>query len=316
MNGVWGAIFAPGFFASDEVRVALIVGGLVAVVSGVVGVFTVLRGQSFAGHALADVGAAGGSGAYLIAVPPLWGFLALSVAGAGLLELIGIRRARGRDLATGVVLGAALGLSALFLYWDTTTNAGSGRAMTVLFGSIFALSSSTIPLVVLFSAISLAAVGLVFRPLQLSGLHPDLARAQQVPVRLVGWVYLAALAIAVALSAVAIGSILSTALLIGPAATAVRLTRRPGPAMAWAAALGVLAMWLGVLLSYDSYTWPPAHHGWPVSFLVVALIVAGYLATDVAGTAHRARQSRRFPPSRTVPSEGQPDSGGSVQVVD
>lgn len=292
-TAIWTTIFQPGFFSNDEVRTALIVGGLVAVVSGVVGVFTVLRGQSFAGHSLADVGAAGGSGAYLLAIPPLWGFLALSVVGAGLMELIGIQRARGRDLATGVVLGAALGLAALFLYWDTTSNASNGQATTVLFGSIFVLSPSTIPLVVVFSAVSLAGVVLVYRPLLLAGLHPDLARAQRVNARLVGWVFLAALAIAVALTSIAIGAILSTAVLVGPAATAVRLTRRPGLAMLWAALLGVLAMWLGVLLSYDSYTWPPAHHGWPVSFLVVALIVASYLVVDVIGGRRTSRRGTR-----------------------
>lgn len=293
MTSAWTAIFQPGFFTSDEVRTALIIGGLVAIVSGVAGVFTVLRGQSFAGHSLADVGATGGSGAYLISVPPLWGFLIFSVVGAALMDLIGIPRghrdAKGRDLAAGIVLGAALGLAALFLYWDTTTHTSNGQATTVLFGSIFAISSDTIPLVVIFSAISMAGVVVVFRPLLLSGLHPDLARAQRVPVRLVGWVYLAALAIAVALSSIAIGSILSTALLIGPAATAVRVTRRPGPAMLCAALLGVLTMWLGVLLSYDSYTWPPAHHGWPVSFLVVALIVLIYLLADLASSTRRSR---------------------------
>jgi len=296
VSGVWATIFQPGFFASDEVRTALIVGGLVAVVSGVVGVFTVLRGQSFAGHSLADVGATGGSGAYLLAVPPLWGFLALSVVGAGLMELIGIQRARSRDLATGIVLGAALGVSALLLYWDTTWHSSNGQAMTVLFGSIFALSESTIPLVVVFSAVSLVLVVLVYRPLLLAGLHPDLARAQRVNARLVGWVFLAALAIAVALSSIALGSILSTAILIGPAATAVRLTRRPGLAMLWAALIGVLAMWLGVLLSYDSYTWPPAHHGWPVSFLVVALIVTAYLAVDLTSGRRRSRHRPDRPP--------------------
>jgi len=55
-------VFEPGFFSSQPVHVALIVGGITAVVSAVAGVFTVLRGQSFAGHSLADVSTAGGSG--------------------------------------------------------------------------------------------------------------------------------------------------------------------------------------------------------------------------------------------------------------
>ncbi len=95
------------------------------------------------------------------------------------------------------------------------------------------------------------------------------------------------------LSAIAIGSILSTAILIGPAATAVRLTRRPGAAMLVAVVLSLGCTWLGILLSYDSYTWPPAEHGWPVSFLVVALIFSLYLVVEVGtGLAAGVRRHR------------------------
>ncbi|MGH9071610.1 MAG: metal ABC transporter permease, partial [Acidimicrobiales bacterium] len=113
MRGFSVGIFGPGFFSSSPVHVALIVGGLVAGVSGVVGTITVMRGQSFAGHSLSDIGTAGGSAAFLIGISPLFGFVAMNVAAAGVMELIGIRRPRGRDLATGIVLGSALGLAAL-----------------------------------------------------------------------------------------------------------------------------------------------------------------------------------------------------------
>jgi zinc/manganese transport system permease protein len=107
------SLIARGFFSSEVVGVALLVGTIVAVVSGTVGVFTVLRGQSFAGEALGDVNTTGGSAAFLAGVAPLWGFVAVSVAAAGAMELIGIQRPRGRDLATGIVLGFFLGLAAL-----------------------------------------------------------------------------------------------------------------------------------------------------------------------------------------------------------
>ncbi len=74
--GFLAPVFEPGFFSSSPVQVALVVGGVVAVVSGVVGTFTVIRGQAFAGHSLADIGAAGGSGAFLIGASPLSGFVA------------------------------------------------------------------------------------------------------------------------------------------------------------------------------------------------------------------------------------------------
>jgi zinc/manganese transport system permease protein len=128
------------------------------------------------------------------------------------------------------------------------------------------------------------------RVLLLSSLSTDIAAARGVPVRAVGAAYLMALAISVALSAVIIGSVLSTALLIGPAATALRLARSPVRAMATAACIGVAAIWVGVVLAYDSYYWPPAGRGWPVSFFVVTLVVGGYLAAYL-----RPRPSRAAP---------------------
>jgi zinc/manganese transport system permease protein len=272
-----GAIFEPGLFTSSAVQLAALVGGLVAVVTAGVGVFTVIRGQSFAGEALGDVGAAGGSSAYLAGIGPLWGFVAIAVAAAGAMELIGIQRTRGRDLATGIVLGAGFGLAALFLYLGTTYNSTTGATVTILFGSIFTLSSSIVPLVLAFGAASLGMIALLYRPLLLSSVSPDLAAARGLPVRVIGSLYLLAMALAVALSAVTIGAILSTALLVGPAATALQLTTRPSRAIATAAAIGVAAMWLGILLAYDSFYWPPLHHGWPVSFFVVTLVLIAYL---------------------------------------
>ena len=90
-----------------------------------------------------------------------------------------------------------------------------------------------------------------------------------------------ALAVSVALSSLAIGAILSTALLIGPAAAALRLTKTVPGALATACLTGVAATWLGILLAYDSYYWGPGHHSLPVSFFIVAIIFATYLAAGL-----------------------------------
>ena len=103
------------------VRTAVVIGSVTAVVSAVVGVFTVVRSQSFAGHALTDVATTGGSAAFYLGLAPLVGFIGGGVLGAGAMEVVGVQRVRSRDLATGIVLGAATGLAALFLYLDTTT---------------------------------------------------------------------------------------------------------------------------------------------------------------------------------------------------
>jgi zinc/manganese transport system permease protein len=285
------SLIARGFFSSEVVGVALLVGTIVAVVSGTVGVFTVLRGQSFAGEALGDVNTTGGSAAFLAGVAPLWGFVAVSVAAAGAMELIGIQRPRGRDLATGIVLGFFLGLAALLFYLVSTLQNTTGAAQTVLFGSVFTVSSSMLPLVALLGALALGLVALLYRPLLLSSVSVEMAAARGLHVRALGVAYLLALALAVALAALTIGSILSTALLVGPAATALRLTRRPATAIAAAAAIGVGAMWLGIVLAYDSFDWTSGG-GWPVSFFVVTLIFLGYLLSGLPGLlARRVRVS-------------------------
>ncbi len=288
MSAVPALLIAPGFFSSEVVRVALLVGTVVAVVSATVGVFTVIRGQSFAGEALGDTNTAGGSAAFLAGVTPLWGFVVVGVATAGAMELIGIQRPRGRDLATGIVLGFFLGLAALLLYLSATLENTTGATQTILFGSVFLVSSSTLPLVALLGGLALAMVGLLYRPLLLSSVSAEMAAARGLHVRAIGFAYLLALALAVALAALTIGTILSTALLVGPAASALRLTRRPATAIAAAAAIGVAAMWLGIVLAYDSFDWAPVGTGWPVSFFVVSLIFIGYLLSGLPGLIARS----------------------------
>ena len=288
-------LFEPGLLASGPVRTAFLIGAIVAITSGVIGVFTVTRGQSFAGHSLADIATTGGAGAFLVGLNQFWGFLAAGVAAAGLMEAIGVQRRRGRDVATGVVLGAALGAAALFLYLGTLRTATTGASFTILFGSIFVISPDTVPALVASGVVAVLAVAVLARVLLLTSLSPDLARARGVNVRLVGAVYLMALAVSVSLAAVAIGAVLSTALLIGPAATALRLTKSPLRAMATSAIIGLAVTWLGTVLAYDSYYWPPHGHGWPVSFFVVALVLIGYLLTY-------ARKPRRLAPRS--PHEG------------
>ena len=275
--GLLGLVFEPGVFASGPVRTAAMVGGVAAVVSGVVGVFTLWRGQSFAGHALADVSSAGGAASFLLGVNPLVGFVVMGVLGAAGMELFRAERARERDLLTGIVLGAGLGLASLLLYFDVTTHSANGAAITVLFGSMFAIPAAIVPWAALVGVGTLGMVAVLYRPLLLSSVDAELAAVRGVRVRLVGLAHLVALALAVSLSAMTVGAILSTALLVGPAAIALRVADRPWVAVLLAAPIGVGVTWGGILLAYDSYAWTGGR-GWPVSFCIVLVVCVAYLA--------------------------------------
>jgi zinc/manganese transport system permease protein len=263
-----------GFLDAESVRLALAVSAGAACVCAPVGLLAVLRGQGFAGHALADIAAAGGAAALLLGVSPGVGFLVLSLAGA--FALAGLEgRGLGRGLATGIVLGAGLGLTALLLFLDQTRAHIGGAAGGVMFGSLFALGPSALVMGTLGAVLVLAAFGMAGRGLVFASLSPELARVAGVRVRGLGALYLVLLAMSVTLGAMSLGAILATVLLIGPASAALCLTRSPSLAVLVALALALAACWGGIALAWDSYGWWPGHV-WPVSFFITVLVLGEY----------------------------------------
>ena len=284
-------LFEPGIWSNAAVRTGTGVGVVVAAVSALVGLFTVVRSQSFAGHALADVATAGGAGAGLFGFSPLGGFVIGSLLGAGAMEAIGVERVRQRDVATGIVLGGATGLSALFLYLITLNSSRTGSTQSILFGSLFSVSNSSFVLISALSLVVTLALGVLGRPLLLTSVSPDAARARGVAVRRVALAYTLLMAVTVGLSAIVIGSVLSTALLIGPPAAALRLGRRLGASLVMAVALGAGAVVAGVVASYDSYYWWPSHRALPVSFCVVTMVVVELIVTSALARRAGARDA-------------------------
>src|SRR5215468_8922742 len=225
----------------DFMRHAFMAGGCVAIVSGAVGFFLVLRHLTFAGHALSHVGFAGATGAALLGTSPLWGLLAFTLAAAVAMGLLG-ERLRGRDVAVGIVLSLALGLGVLFLYLFTTHAA---QATAILFGNVLGVGVGTLWSLLGLSIVALSALALISRPLLFATLAPELAEAKGVSLRLVSVLFLAIVAIAVAEAAQIVGVLLVFALMVGPAATAARLTARVGLGASLAVVLALAETWAG-----------------------------------------------------------------------
>ncbi|RIV20946.1 metal ABC transporter permease [Alicyclobacillaceae bacterium I2511] len=273
-------LIAPGFFQSTEVQVALIIGSAVAITSAVVGVFVILRGQAFLGHALGDVGSTGAAGAALVGIQAIWGFLTGGLVAGTAVDILS-RRSREREVTTGVVLSAMLGLSALFIYLITQVSSTTGVTQEILFGSIFAVNRHLVVPMMGLSCVALFLIAFIYRPLLLSTISLETAQSRGVRVRLVSLIFLFAMTMAVEQSALVMGALLSTALLIGPAATAIRHTRRLGYTMLMAAGLALLDTWLGIMLAYNSFYWPPTGRGWPVSFFIVTVMVLSYILSQL-----------------------------------
>ena len=260
----------------EFMRNAFMAGGVVAIVAGAVGFFLVLRNLTFAGHALSHVGFAGAAGSVLVGVGPLWGLLVFTLAAAIAMGLIG-ERLRGRDVAVGIILSLALGLGVLFLYLYTTH---ATQATAILFGNVLGVSAETVWALSGLSAISIGALGFISRPLLFATLAPELAEAKGVSLRLISVLFLAVVAIAVAEAAQVVGVLLVFALMVGPAAAALRLTSRVHAGIGLAVCLALAQTWLGIALAYFT--------DWPTSFWIVLLSCSAYFLAMLARVPGRA----------------------------
>jgi len=248
----------------DFMRNAFAAAGVAAVVSGLVGYFLVLRGQTFAGHALSHIGFAGATGAVLIGVATVWGLVGFTVAAGVGMGLLG-ERLSGRDVAIGVVLSFALGLGLLFLHYYT---AFAAQATALLFGNVLAVDRSTIVTLIVLAVLTIIGLAGIGRPLIFATLQPELAEAKGVPLRFVSTAFLVIVALAVSQSAQIVGVLLVFALMVGPPATAQRLATGLWSGMALSAGLALAEAWLGLVIAY--------HTDWPVSFCIAMLSALGY----------------------------------------
>lgn len=259
----------------DFMQNAFAAAGVVAVVSGLVGYFLVLRGQTFAGHALSHVGFTGATGAVLMGVAPLWGLLAVTVACGIGMGMMGERLAQ-RDVAIGLVLTLSLGLGLLFLHFYTSF---ATQAATLLFGNVLAVDRETVWLLLGLGAVCVTTLAVIARPLLFVSLQPELAEAKGVDPRLFGVLFLAIVAMTTAACAQIVGVLLVFTLMVGPAAAAQRLTTRVGRGVALAAGLALAQAWGGIALAYVT--------DWPTSFWISALSAAGYVLAVGAEAALR-----------------------------
>jgi zinc/manganese transport system permease protein len=238
---------------------ALLAGSLIAIASGLVGYFLVVRAQVFAADALSHVAFTGAIAAAVIGVDLRLGLFASTLLVAVVFAALG-RRAQADDAVIGVIFAWVLGIGVLLLdYFSAGSGGGEGiLAARTLFGSIFSLDGSHArTAAIIGGAIAVCLLALA-RPLLFASVDPATAAARGVPVRLLGYAFLLLLALDTAEAVQAVGALLLLGLLAAPAGAALRLTPRPFVALGLSVGFGLLAIWGGIGLAYAFQSLPPS----------------------------------------------------------
>jgi zinc/manganese transport system permease protein len=269
---------------------ALVAGTAIAIVSGLVGYFVVLRGQVFAGDALGHVAYTGAFAALAVGLDLRIGMFAATIGAGLVLGLLG-GRSIADDVTIGTVFSGVLGLGVFFLAYYTTHDSTSNGAanVNVLFGSLFGISTPAMWTAVAVAAVLVIAILTIARPLLFASIDSAVAAAAGVPVRALGALFLALVGATAAEASQIVGALLLFGLLAAPAAAARRLTANPWHALWLAALLATASVWAGIVISYAAPTLP-------VSFAIMTVAAALYAgsflrraSTPADSVAARAR---------------------------
>ncbi len=253
-------------------------GALLALIGGLVGVFVMNRELSFAVHGIAELSFAGAAIALLIGIDVVLGSVLGSMIAAGIIAFLG-SRAKDRNSIVAVLMpfGLGLGIMALALYPGRAAN-----KFGLLTGQIVAVDDPKLASMAVIALIVLTLMLLIWRPLSFASLDAEVAAARGVPVRLLGVVFVLLLGLAVAAAVQIVGALLVLALLVTPAASALRLST----SQLWVPILSVIfalvAMLGGILLALGS-SLPISPYVTTISFLIylIARLVAQLKPTAV-----------------------------------
>lgn len=267
---------------------AMRAGTIVAVVSGVIGYFMVLRRQTFAGHTLSVIGFPGAAGAFWLGLNGAFGYYAFCIAGALLVAALpGAGRSGGRgggqeSAAIGTMQGFALACGFLFI---SLAHGFSNELNGLLFGVIIGVTDDQVLVLLGTGLLCLVVLAAIARPLIFTSVDADVAAARGLRPRLLSAIFLVLLGISVAATSQITGSLLVFALLVAPAATAVRITARPGLAVVLSVVIAVLVTWLGEGIAFFS--------PYPIGFWVTTLAF-GLFVVVVLVRAAIDRRGRRL----------------------
>ena len=258
---------------------AWITATIVAVVGGVVGYFVVLRGSAFPAHAIPKGAFAGAAAAALLGISTLIGLATFALLGA---LGIGSMSRRGRhDVVTALALVLMLALGAAFL---SRTTEYEPEIYSLLFGEVLGVSTSEILPTAALGIVCIAAVALIYRPLMLSSITPEIAEAKGIASHRIEMCFLLVLALATAMTVPVVGALLIFSLMIGPPAAARSLTSRPLLAIYLSVVIALVTVWIAIAASYLS--------NWPIGFFVGAFGALSYAAGRGWAAWRRTRTAR------------------------
>ncbi len=228
-------------------RNALVAGVLVSIACGIVGAYVVVNRIVFISGGIAHAAYGGIGLAYFARFNPIVGAIAFSLLAALGMGLAQRRTRQRADTIIGVMwaIGMAVGILLLDL-----SQGYKADLMSYLFGSILAVPTTDLAIMLGLDVVILALVALFYKELLAISFDETFASVENVPVDAIYLMLVAMIALTVVMMMRVVGLIMVIALLTMPAAIAAQWAHSLKRMMALAIVLGVLFTTAGLWISY------------------------------------------------------------------
>lgn len=244
-----GEIF-PYFFTMELFQRALLAAVLVTIVAGILGTYLLIQHLALIGDGLAHVSFGGVAvGIVLGATSPLWYALVFSITAAILIHEMQSREMLTGDASIAIFLTGMLALGLVILRLG-----GGGITPDIegyLFGNLLLIDESSLDLITTICILSIIVISFLRTSLLAVTIDPVAARIQGLPVRSIGLLFSITTAAVVVSMVQVVGTLLVTALLVTPAATAQLVGRSFRQCLIWSQVFGLSSVLLGLYLSSE-----------------------------------------------------------------
>lgn len=272
-NDLWNEIFNFADYGQLLVLLqnSIIAGAVLGLVGGLIGVFVMARDMAFAVHGISELSFAGAAAGLLFGIGVVEGSIIGSLVAAILIGVLGAK-AKDRNSIIAVLMPFGLGLGILFL---TLYPGRAANKFGLLTGQIVAVDNPRLNSLIAVCVVVVIGLLLVWRPLVFSSVDSDVASARGVPVRWLSLYFMILLGLAVAVSVQVVGSLLVLAILVTPAAAALRVSSSPILVPLLSMLFAVVSLVGGIMLALGGSI-PISPYVTTISFLiyVVCRIIA------------------------------------------
>lgn len=225
---------------------AFIVGTLIGVLLPCIGLPMLIKRLAMIGDSLSHASLAGVTIGLAFGFNPLLAAIVSCVFAGLSIEVIRERLKAYQEVSTVIILALGVGLAGIFSNFVTSGNAIN----SYLFGSIITISDSEFLVIVTTSIVVLLLYKYLFIRIVMVIFNPTAARLFGINVVRINRMITFLSAVAIALSAKAIGSLIVSSLLIIPVITAMQYTKTYKKTLVLAIIIALSCIYLGLLISY------------------------------------------------------------------